>query len=235
MGKAGTCCNWRVILYPESLKPNWLSILKASLIQFAVSPLHDLDVWTEEDQHFDPLVHVVGELKKPHYHVVAHFGGPKTIQYVRPLFDQLISVSPEFERESNGHANIIPAFDLGQAVRYLVHYDNDRTKHHYDQASIQSFNGFDVNKFFKLTKDQEADLTRSIRAFIRNNKIFEYSVLLDELGDVTEDDPRFYEYNEMYIYCLKHTILLNSYVRSFKFTKMPNMDQLPLSDLPFED
>lgn len=234
MSSAGACCNWRVILYPESLKPNWLSILRASLFEFAVSPLHDCDVWTEEDPHFDPLVHAVGEIKKPHYHVVIHFGGPKPIRFVRSLFDQLIEVSDDY-KDATGHCNIIPGFDLGKAVRYLVHYDCDRTKHHYDQASIQAFNGFDVNKFFKLTKDQEADLTRSIRHLIRNNKIFEYSVLLDTLGDVTEEDPRFYEYNEMYIYACKHTILLNSYLRSYKFTKMPKKDQLPLSDVPFEE
>lgn len=227
MGRPGSFCNWRVIVYPESLKENWLQILKNTLIEFSVSPLHCYDYWTEEDEHFDPDKNVVGELKKPHYHLVLHFGGQKSVKSVRAILRTLVP-------DDVSCPNVIPAYDIGKAVRYLCHYDEDSTKHKYDKAAIKGYNGFDVEKYFKLTREQECDLTSDIRHFIRNMKIFEYAQLLDQLGDVDPESPVYSDYHDMYLYCLKHTIMINSYLRSYKFMNMPKKTEIK-SDLPFDD
>lgn len=233
-------CNWRFIIYPESVKDNWVSIWKSYLFEFAVSPLHCRDFWTEEDPHFDPEKYAVGEQKKPHYHVIMHFGGKKSIKQIQEIAELII---PDMPEDYNGsredyirwiRPNIIPAVNFGKAVRYLVHADEDDTKAKYDKESIKVYNGFNVDFAFKLTKEQEADLTHQIRHFIRNNKIFEYSTLLDDLGDVPDTDPRYAEYSEMYLYSCKHTILINNYIKSYKYRMSPKKIE-EKSGLPFDE
>ena len=69
--------NWGFIMYPDSAPSDWKSVLESTGLMIAVSPLHDRDVFSEEDEKQNPA-NIAGSLKKPHWHVLLHFDGPTT-------------------------------------------------------------------------------------------------------------------------------------------------------------
>lgn len=125
--------NWATILYPESCVENLDDALRELLVPCALSPLHDQDV--QED---------TGELKKPHYHLVLHYGSLKSQAQVRKDVLQLGAVGVERVR------------DLRVYVRYLAHMDNP-DKAQYDARDIKAFNSFDVEKHLNGDKKISTD------------------------------------------------------------------------------
>ena len=67
--------NWTFIVYPESAPENWYQILQDKMLNFAVSPLHDVDILESE----------TGEVKKAHYHVLLCFSGNKSFEQIKGL------------------------------------------------------------------------------------------------------------------------------------------------------
>ncbi len=175
---------WWFVLYPESVEPDWKELLTMRGLPFAVSPLHEYDLDTE------------GVLKKPHYHVILAYPGPTTFNNVKALtVDELKGTIPKYID------NIRGAYD------YLTH-KNHPAKFQYSEDEIEFHNGFDLLQFVNMSEMDKAEISISIIQDIKDNKIKEYSRLLNfyiELGD-------FQKFN----YCCSHTIMLTHYLSSVR-------------------
>lgn len=125
----------------NSTEAEILSILKSMKIPCLVSPLHDSDVVTERDvekwnkKHPDEVYQYnVGDLKKPHYHVIFKMPYPKqpksSLLYVNALLP------------SSYELNFIePIGFLNLYCRYLYHADQP-DKHLYNKDDIVNFHNF---------------------------------------------------------------------------------------------
>lgn len=92
--------NYACIVYPDSAPENWQNIVAESKIPCFISPLHDKDVNPD------------GTPKKPHYHVMVMYDGPKTEEQAKAFFSTFNGVGPEVVNSVRGYA------------RYLKHMDN---------------------------------------------------------------------------------------------------------------
>lgn len=174
--------NWAFVVYPESLPKNWEEIITETGLPMAFSPLHDKDV------------NPTGEIKKSHYHVICYYENPTTSRAVKEYVTDKLNGTIPIKLES-----------MTGMYRYHLHLDNPE-KHQYDDRDRKFFNGFDVNKVDSLTYTEISKLLREIQIIIKENKIYEYSDLLDLLLD----NEKF----NMWDVARNHTILLNSYITS---------------------
>ena len=58
---------WTAMMYQESAPDGWKDKLANLLVEALISPLHDKDVWTDEDEAENP-VHKAGSPKSPLAH-----------------------------------------------------------------------------------------------------------------------------------------------------------------------
>nr|CDL66158.1 unnamed protein product [uncultured bacterium] len=150
--------NWAFVAYPDSLPDGWLDTLCQTGLQCAVSPLHDKDI--------DPT----GEIKKPHYHVIACYSGPTSYNVVKSLTDQFNAPGPQPLEQVRGY------------YRYLTHKDNPE-KAQYSENDIQTINGFCILDFVELTKSEVLTIKKELQTLIRDADILEYSDFMDLLQD----------------------------------------------------
>lgn len=153
--------NWGTILYEESMAKNYREIIEEICVQTAISPLHDKDKWTEEDEKENPE-HKAGELKKAHYHVVFHFDSTKSYEQAKEICDKLGAVSPK------------AISSLPGAVQYLWHMNN-LDKEQYNKEDCQVFNGFQIEKYLPDMDWFEAYC--QLIDYIEENDITHYSQL----------------------------------------------------------
>lgn len=174
--------NWAFVVYPESLPKNWEEIIIETGLPMVFSPLHDKDI------------NPTGEVKKSHYHVICYYDNTTTVKNVKEnVTDRLNGTIP------------IKLENMSGMYRYHLHLDNPE-KYQYDDRDRKFFNGFDVNKVDSLTYTEISKILRDIQILIKDNKIYEYSDLLDFLLDN--------ELFNMWDVARNHTILLNSYITS---------------------
>lgn len=150
--------NWAFVVYPESLPAEWKNILRESGLQCAISPIHDKDL--------DPT----GDVKKPHYHVIAVYGSPTTYRNVKSLTDRLNGPAPQALEQVRGY------------YRYLTHKDNPE-KAQYNENEIETINGFNILDFVEMTKSEVLSYKRQLQTLIRDADILEYSDFMDLLQD----------------------------------------------------
>ena len=156
--------NWALVVYPDSLPDDWLSILTRTGLPIAISPLHDQDI----DES-------TGELKKAHRHLIVVYPGPTTFNSVSVLAHDLHTVMP------------IPIDSVRGAYRYLTHKDNPE-KAQYSESDIQCLNGFNFLDFVEFTKNEIEVIKKRVHALIRERNILEYADLLDQLLDEDLND-----------------------------------------------
>lgn len=113
--------HWTFIVYPESIKEDWIQVLIETGLPFAISPLHDKDFNSD------------GSIKKPHYHVILTYDGPTTYKSVNDNICQIIG-------------STIPkrVLSLRGIYRYLTHEDNPE-KYQYNRDLIQEYNNFHID------------------------------------------------------------------------------------------
>lgn len=177
--------NWGFILYLDSAPSNWKSILENTGLPIAVSPIHDQDTWTEEDEKKDPL-HKAGSLKKAHYHVLLHYSGPTTYQSVCSICDSVCASKP------------IPIESLKGSYAYLTHEFNE-DKAQYSEDDILLINGFRIQNYAELTADEVLQIKKDIHRLILDMDITEYSDLMNYLL-VNELDAEYKIANNSTIY-----------------------------------
>lgn len=179
--------NWTFELYDDSCSKDWEDYLISTGIPFAYA-YHDKDI-TE-----------LGELKKPHYHVLICYDGPTTYNSALELAERV--------KAANGV--IQPVGSVRGMIRYFCHLDN-ADKYQYPESIIQCRNGFDSKDYFNLTVSQQKAFKRKVTEFIRDNDIQHYSELIDILIDSDEA--------EMYDIASTNTFYFTQYIGSRKNLK----------------
>jgi len=145
--------NYATVLYPESARENWKTILQDLHIKALISPLHDKD--TDEN----------GELKKPHYHIMYVFDGKKSEKQVREINELIGSVGLERVVSLKGYA------------RYLCHLD-DKDKIQYSISEVEALGGISYEETIKETSDKYR-ITKEILEYCKENEIIAYCDIVD--------------------------------------------------------
>lgn len=121
--------NWATILYPESAAEGWRDILRGWCCQALLSPLHDKDKNPDETP------------KKPHYHLMVMWDGPKAQSLMEERFAELGGVGCQPCNSSRGMA------------RYLCHMDNPE-KFQYRVEDVEAFGGANYLDIIALESDR---------------------------------------------------------------------------------
>ena len=104
-------------MYQESAPDGWMEKLSNLLVEALISPLHDQDVWTVEDE-VENTSHKAGEPKKAHWHIVVSYKNPTTYEIAKEVFDEIGAVMPPEPKAK--------VKDFKQMARYLCHLDQPK-------------------------------------------------------------------------------------------------------------
>lgn len=152
--RSGRTRNFATVVYPESAPEDWIEKLEELHVAVLISPLHDKDK--------NPS----GESKKPHYHVLLMFEGPKDFEtQIQPIFDSIGAVGRELVNSVRGYA------------RYLCHLDNPE-KAQYSPVEVLQMGGADYYAITNLPTDNRKMLA-DIMAFIQESEIYSFAEFLD--------------------------------------------------------
>lgn len=163
--------------------------------QVACSPIHDKDVYSEEDvrnwvrRHVDPDTGEVadeyanqeprvGDCKKPHIHIIVIVKGPMKREDFTALFEDLVHINPVMWQR---------VIHLDSMTRYLAHMDNPE-KFKYSSFDIQAYGGFSLKPLTIAKTDEytKANALYETLQYIEDNKIMHYHKVVKwakELGD----------------------------------------------------
>lgn len=195
---------WRFELYPESLPSGWLEFLKQTCVEFALSPLHDKDVYTKDVRNEDDTDLVqgkVGERKKPHYHGIFAFTSPTTFKNVYENFlEPLKQPIP------------LSCDNVRRAYEYFWH-KNDPEKYQYNKEDVQVFNGFDVLNYINIEQSRKLEIKLSLVELIKSKPITEPIDFLDEVKAAFRDDEDLLEILDI---AFHNTNTYNVYIRSMR-------------------
>lgn len=161
---------WLFLLYPDSAPEDWPTIASELQLPIAVSPLHCLDRYPN------------GELKKPHWHGIAQYTGKKSRAQVAADLAPI------------GAVRIVRARDIAASTRYLCHLDidpervpGDRFKVRYPVQDIQTFGGFDADKYLTLRVSDKVVVQQEMREWVRSENVVDYDVFIDFVDEVRPD------------------------------------------------
>ena len=136
--------NWVTVLYPDSAKENWREILRGWCCQAFVSPLHDRDANPD------------GEQKKPHWHLLVMWDGPKAQSLMESRFEELGGVGCQPCNSARGYA------------RYLCHLDNPE-KAQYSPEQVEAFGGADYLEVIALESDRRKTIAEMMEWCVETN------------------------------------------------------------------
>lgn len=157
---------WTLIFYPDSAPDDWAEELSQLHMKIWVSPIHDRDEWTPNDEKKDPK-HKAGTAKKPHYHLIAQY----EVQVDRETFLGDFSAL-------NGPQSVKAVKSLISMVRYLVHAD-DPDKAQYAKEDVFTFGGADLDLVEQLGTHERHEVLKAMRAFIRANNVTDFCDFVD--------------------------------------------------------
>lgn len=171
--------HWVYIVYPESAPEDWIEVLKDTLVPFAVSPLHDQDV------------DIVGNLKKPHWHLIVSFDGPTTFNCAASYCEITKGPLPK------------ACGSLKGAYEYFTH-KNSLDKYHYSSTEIQEYNGFVV----EVTNNESMKINKELAKLIYAENIIEITEL--------ECLIRNYYGDEYYVAFVRNAYYFNMLIKSLR-------------------
>lgn len=145
--------NYATVVYPESVKDNWIEILSDLHLPIFISPLHDKDI------------NPTGEPKKAHYHVVFMFEGKKSIEQIKAITDEIGAVGQEPISSIRGYA------------RYLCHLDNPE-KAQYSTEDVRCLSGADYSAVIGLPTDKYKAI-KEMMQYCKEYNIYSYADLLE--------------------------------------------------------
>lgn len=193
---------WRFELYPESLPEGWLEFLKQTCVEFALSPLHDKDVYTKDvkdSEDTDLIKAKAGEIKKPHYHGIFAFTNPTTFNNVYESFLKPL-----------GQPIPITCDNVRRAYEYFWH-KNDKDKYQYNKEDIQTFNGFDVLNYINIEQRRVLEIKLELVDFIKAFPILEPIDFLDSIKIAYADKEDLQDYLDI---AFSNTSAFNVFIRS---------------------
>lgn len=197
--------NWATIIYPESEKPGWRDTLRSWCVQAFVSPLHDSDK------------NPTGEPKKPHYHVLVMWDGPRSRKLMEQRFEELGGVGCEACNSARGYA------------RYLCHLDNPE-KHQYDVDAVEAFGGADYAEVTEMESDRRK-MVAEMCAWCRATGCISFAELMDYSRAYRED-----WFRAITSSC---TLVMSKYIRAIEYegkagkyrTPVPEPDEAKAKDV----
>ena len=155
---------WAAIIYPESAPEDWRSLLDQEHIEWAESPLHDMDV--NEG---------TGEVKKPHWHIILAFDGKKSYEQVSELLKPLNGPIPK------------RCHSLKGAVRYFAHIDNPE-KAQYAVSGIVGHGGFDVTAALQPGSAERHQYIAEMQIWCKTHEVVEMEDLMDYAREERRND-----------------------------------------------
>lgn len=141
------------VIYTDSAPHNWREILVETHIPALISPYHDRDLNAD------------GTPKKPHYHVMIIFDGPRTHEQAEKILTQIGAANGEVKS-----LNSITGY-----ARYLCHLDNP-DKVQYDQSEVIALAGAEYDAYINRSEDRQQAL-REIQEFIDKYAIYSFAAL----------------------------------------------------------
>jgi len=184
--------NWCTIVYPDSAPENWIETLGDLHIPCLISPLHDKDIEPNEKN----------EPKKPHYHVLFAFEGPKTEEQIQVFSDALSGVA------------VKPVSSLRAYARYLTHADSPH-KAQYKPEDVIALGGLDYFSIISSVADKYAAIGDMID-YCTKNQIYSYAQLLLYCKDERQDWFR--------VLCDNGTYVLKEFLKSSHWTDKTDID-----------
>lgn len=175
--KRYTC--WTLIFYPEGnpgAPEDWRECLADMHVKIWVSPLHDSDKWTSQDEKKNPA-HKAGELKKEHYHLVVEYANQQSYTDTLEDFCFLNGTKPERVRDKNS------------IVRYLVHMD-DLEKAQYSRDDVSCFGGATLDPMDELGTSEFHREMKAMRNCIKENGFIDFCEFYDYCDDCQENWSR---------------------------------------------
>lgn len=139
---------WSFIVYPESAPEGWWERLKATGMEIARSPLHDMDKWTHDSPEMVDIStgeiipkgarYVAGDPKKGHWHGIAKSDKRMSYQEANNLI-RSITHGPYIQK----------CRSIKNAYEYFVHLNQPDKFQFYRKEDILTANGFHLepNKY----------------------------------------------------------------------------------------
>lgn len=156
---------WSFIVYPDSAPSGWLDRLKATGMQFAISPLHDKDTWDHDspamvNAETGEIIPVgaryrMGDRKKAHWHVIAKCDQKTSWREMNNLL-QNITNCPYIQK----------CRSLKNAYDYFIHANDPEKYQGYDRDEIIKGNNFMVEP---TTQEKSILLDDVIQTIIVND------------------------------------------------------------------
>lgn len=186
--------NFATVIYQESALENWVDILTDLKIPCFISPLHDQDTWTKEDEKKNPE-HKAGTKKKAHWHVQFIFDGVKNVNQVQEVIDQIGGVGCEVLKSLRGMA------------RYLCHLDNP-DKHRYNISDVKALGGADYAAVINTMSDKVRNI-KEMNEYIKKNDVRYYCDFMDVCA---EEYPEWFD-------CLINggSYTIKEYIKSYAY------------------
>lgn len=199
---------WSIIGYPESLAADWLQQLTETGLKVAISPLHDRDIkTTQEDFEEDPQ-NSSGSFKKPHYHIMLIWENPTTYNNVMEVAERI-------------NCKLIKPVEspVGMFWYHIHRYEKDPKKPMYDNSDRILLNGCSEDDFIDLDDDDKFTLKELIVDMILRFNIISPSQLrsmiqkkyFSEAGEEIETDSGF-TYKQVMNFVYNNTYLMKTYM-----------------------
>lgn len=183
--------NFTALVYPDSAPEHWQDILSNECIPAFISPLHDKDI-----------NEATGEPKKPHYHVIIMFEGPKSELQAKKVFDKIGGVCPPDKDR-------FAVQSIRGASRYLCHLDNPE-KAQYDTNDVRCLAGADYWSTINLVLDKYIAIGDMMDWCVQN-KCYSYSDLILFCRSERFDWFR--------VLCDSGTFVIREFLKSLKWTE----------------
>lgn len=174
------------------LPDDFFDVIESWCIPCYLSPLHDKDLDYSDDGS-------AGKLKKPHFHLMLMFDGPKSCKQASELFDQINGVYSPRDMIVN---------DLRSYARYLCHLDHPH-KYQYPIDQVTTFGACCYSDDIESAADAFRVL-QDIQDYVINHpEIRSYSMLADFCFS---HDPNWFR-----VLTSRFTLHFTNYFRSKRF------------------
>lgn len=182
--------NYTALVYPDCVNTpeNWIDVLTDTHIPIIISPLHDKDLNPD------------GTTKKPHYHVMLCFEGPKTADQARAVFDTVGAVVPP--------GAFFAVQSLRGMARYFCHMDNPE-KAQYNTEDVKALGGADFMGAIGLVTDKYKAIGEMIDWCVETG-CYSYSTLLIYCRQERFDWFR--------VLCDNGTVVMKEFLKSLDWT-----------------
>lgn len=167
-----------VFYFDDLSKFELLTALRNMNIPILVSPVHNLDVWDEDEKmrweksHKDEIFpYELGMYKKEHVHVIFEMPYPKQPKSSLIYLNALLPSNLELNF-------ILPVGFINLYCRYLCHLDNP-DKVQYDRSEIINIHNFPENFDLPSTPRSKRSCRRDLMNCINSNKGISFSRLIN--------------------------------------------------------